>query len=121
MKKVLLECAFYEDFEERLILGLVKDVEKVPALIKEDFETIFNETAKSEGFDQENVSYKKKIDITFDKELNIYIAKGEVIDIEMQKEWDNLPEEEKNDSIYAFMAPKFEVKVFYRLVEVKEL
>ena len=119
--KTLLTFAFYEDFEERFTVGIVKDKRKITTLIKNHFKEILNEVAKSDNYIQPGVQYKTKIGISFDKEKNVCYARGVITDIEMKKEFQKLPKSMKTDFNYSFMAPEFKLDVFYRLDEVEEI
>ena len=119
--KTLLTFAFYEDFEERLTIGIVKDKRKITALIKNHFEEALNKTAQNDNYIQPGVQYETKIDISFDLEKNIYRAHGVITDIEMKKEFEELLNDMKTDFNYSFMAPEFELDGFYRLDEVEEI
>jgi len=119
--KTLLTFAFYEDFEERSTIGIIKDKSKITALIKNHFEEALNKTAQSDDYIQPGVQYETEIDISFDKEKNVYHARGVITDIEMKKQFEELPEDMKIGFDYALMAPEFELDGFYRLDEVKEI
>lgn len=119
--KTLLTFAFYEDFEEHLVIGIVKDKRKITTLIKNDFEKLLNKIAKDENYIQEGVQYKTKITVSFDKEKNIYHACGVIIDIEMKKEFQKLPKDMKTDFNYSLMSPEFKFNGFYRLEEAEEI
>ena len=119
--KTLLTFAFYEDFEERSTIGIVKDESKITTLIKNHFAEVLNEVAKNDNYIHEEVQYETKIDISFDKEKNVYHARGVITDIEMKKEFEELPNDMKTDFNYSFMAPEFELDGFYRLEEVEEI
>ena len=119
--KTLLTFAFYEDFEEHSAIGIVKDKSKITTLIKNHFEEALNEVAQSDNYIQEGVQYETKIDISFDKEKNVYHAQGVITDIETKKQFEELPEDMKTDFNHSLMAPEFELDGFYRLDEVEEI
>lgn len=119
--KTLLTFAFYEDFEERSTIGIVKDKSKITALIKNDFEEVLNKTAQSDNYIQPGIQYETKIDISFDMKKNVYHARGVITDIEMKKQFEKLPEDMKTDFNHSLMAPEFELDGFYRLDEVEEI
>ena len=118
--KTLLTFAFYEDFEEHLVIGIVKDKRKITTLIKKHFEEALNQVAHDDNYIFEGVQYKTKIDISFDKEKNVYHAQGVITDIEMKKEYQKLPKHLKNDG-YALLCPEYKFDGFYRLEEVEEI